>query len=181
MILNVFWFIQRIANGGELPDPKKNAGDAITVSGSSYSAGIAEVTLPISFKMRNIEATVAATEKLKHVDYLAEAQSKRAKNESGYYQRFNLHDNKPTAHANSFLGSAAALLGLDESEQEIKAFSATPAGLLDSASAALTAPVATAASSAAANAAKWNAVVQKKQKSSDDVALERYKKVSMTV
>lgn len=126
----------------------KKEGEATSITGASWATGIAEVALPESFKKRNMELTQQAAERQKQLDYLAAAQRKRerAQGGSGYYQRFQVSDRAAAANA-------SALLGVDEDELDLKAFTARSAASADPAS-----------------------KPPRVQKSSDDLAMSRFKK-----
>eukprot|EP01034_Spumella_vulgaris_P021408 gene21408-27438_t len=149
-------------NNRELAQEQKRA--STSASSGTSTGGIAEVTLPESFKLKNIAATVQATEKFKHVDYLAEQQKKRSRQESGYYQRFHHENNNATALTSSFMLGATAELGLDDNE------------LLDVT--AFTAIASAATPMSAHNSTTVTATAQHSSnlKSSDDQALNKYKK-----
>jgi hypothetical protein len=151
----------------ELAQQQKQA--STSASSGTATGGIAEVTLPESFKTKNIVATVQATEKLKHIDYLSDHQNKRSRAEqSGYYQRFHQEPSNNTFSAltsSSFLQSATAELGLvDDNEQDMNAFTA----VVSSALAAATGPL---------DGKKGKAG---ELKSSDDQALNKFRKVSLS-
>ncbi len=74
---------------------------------STWSTGIAEVALPLSFKMKNIIDTGAAVRRKQEQEGLDKPT--KSNNFNGY-QRFHLHDNSLTKLSSSLHESPSALL-----------------------------------------------------------------------
>ncbi len=157
-------FVQQIVNGGQDTERDESLKEPTSLAGSTHNTGIAEVALPESFKQRNEAATASLVAKMKSVDRLAQAHANRRQGGGGYYQRFQIHDQ---SQANAFVSSNATFLGSDDTEEDVRDFSSLTSGVLGSNGGALV-PVSTGDSHQS----------RKKQKSSDDIALEKYKKVS---
>ena len=151
-------FAQQIVNGGQDTERDVSLKESTSLAGSTHNTGIAEIALPQSFKQRNEAATASLVAKMKSVDHLAQ----RRQGGGGYYQRFQIHDH---SQANTFVSSTATFLGSDDTEEDPRDFSMT-SGVLGSNGGALV-PVSSRDSQS-----------RKKHKSSDDIALEKYKKVS---